>query len=300
MKKRIFALVLALGTLVSLCSCGKYSDVKVNGVKIHKGTYSYFLDRAKAANKDADANAQKEIANDMTVEYVAVNSEFSNRGLSLTTARKAAVSQSVDSAWNLFSAYYTDIGVSKQDLYEIEQNKAFREELMIDYYSQSGIKPVADDELKAYFYNNFVAFRAITGYLTIVDQNKQTVAMPEEQRQAMIASFSEKVSQINEMNTTFDEVAAFTENVVATSEIQVITKGDAQYPESFFENAVGVAPGNSVSFAIDSYVFIVERNDITSEDLQLFETYRTDALKAMKGEEFNLVVDSWKQCYTAS
>ena len=36
---------------------------------------------------------------------------------------------------------------------------------MADYYSENGDQPVTDDELRSYFSENFIAFKAVTGYL---------------------------------------------------------------------------------------------------------------------------------------
>ena len=36
---------------------------------------------------------------------------------------------------------------------------------MADYYSENGDEPVTDDELRSYFSENFIAFKAVTGYL---------------------------------------------------------------------------------------------------------------------------------------
>lgn len=286
--------------MVLLCSCGNYSKVSVNGTKIRKGTYAYFLDRAKTENSEISSEEQIKIANDSISEYVAVNSEFVNRNLTLSTAKKADVSQNVDSYWNLFSDYYNKIGVSKQDLYEIEQSKAFREALMSNYYSSDGELPVSEEELKNYFNNNFVAFRVITGYLTTVDTNNNTVTLSEADKQTKIESFKKLSNQINEQSTSFDEVGAYTENVLVTSETQVISKDDSKYPKGFYEQLIGIEVDKAGSFSIDSYVYIVQRTDITNEELQLFTTHKSEALKVMKGEEFNSVVKSWAENYIVS
>ncbi len=300
MKKRITALLLALAVFLSLCSCGKNSSVSVNGTKIGSGIYKYFLDRAENENPDADKSVQNAAAMEKISEYVAVNSEFAGRNIILGVSEKAELSDTVNSYWRLFSSYYEGIGVSKQDLYEIELSKVYREKLLENYYSADGDNPVTDDELKAYFSNNFIAFRAVTGFLTTVDSENKTVSLSDADRQATVDIFNNMANEINGGISDFDKVSGYAHNVVVTSETVVIGRDNTSYPEGFFDNVTDIGAGQSASFVIGDYIFAVQRYDINSEELNLFETYRTDCLKSLKGEDFDAVVADWAKAYPAA
>lgn len=297
MKKRIAALLMASAVFLSLCSCGKNSSVSVNGTKIGSGIYKYFLDCAENENPDADKSVQAQAAMEKISEYVAVNSEFANRSIVLDVSEKAELSDTVNSYWRLFSSYYDGIGVSKQDIYEIELSNVYREKLLENYYSADGDNPVTDEELKSYFGSNFIAFRAVTGFLTTVDAENKTVSLSDADRQAVIDVFNNMANEINEGISDFDKVSGYAQNAVVTSETVVIGRDNASYPEGFFDNVTGVGAGQSASFVIGDYIFTVQRYDINSEELNLFETYRADCLKSLKGEDFDAVVADWAQAY---
>lgn len=299
MKKRITALIAAIVMLLSLASCAKYSSLSVNGTKISKGIYNYFSDKIISDNPDADSAEQTALIKSAISEYVAVNSEFANRGLTLNSTQKSALSQSVNSLWRLFSSHYNDIGVSKQDLYTVKLNDAYRDSLFTNYYSPDGDSPVTDEELKTYFNENFVAFRAATGYLTTVDSDGKTVTLSDDSRQSVIDSFAALAQDINDEMASLDSADAYSDNVTLTSETVVIDKSSTKYPEGFFENVTAIENNKAASFVIGDYVFAVQRTDISSEDFDLFATYKSDALKSMKGEEFDKIVSDWSLAYPA-
>lgn len=300
MKKITAVIAATILFALSFCSCTARTSVKVNGTKIDDGVYAYFVDRSQVGNPDLTQQEQKEAANNSVAQYVAVNSEFFNRGLELSTAEKAQVSEKVNSYWHLFSAYYENIGVSKQDLYNIEQSKAFREKLMEIYYSADGDNPVTDEQLKEYFAQSFVAFRAITGFLTTVDSDNQTVSLPEADRQKTVDVFNRMANEINEGVSDLDSVVSYAYNVTLTSETVVINADNTAYPDGFFEQLQVVETDRAASFVIGDYIYTVQRFDINAPELDLFEQYRSDCLKALKGKEFDAVVASWSEAYTVS
>ena len=123
MKKTICAVLAAVLCLCTLSACSRGSGVSVNGAEISKGVYLYFTDEAKKENPDADEAALKTAVNQMISEYVAVNSIYADRGLSLSADAKMELTQTVNSLWRLFGTYYTELGVTKQDLNNVEANK---------------------------------------------------------------------------------------------------------------------------------------------------------------------------------
>lgn len=295
MKKRAVSFLLIFTILFSFCSCSKYAPVSVNGAKIGKGIYIYFEDCAKQGNSsEADIKVQ---TNRLISRYVAINTEFAERGLTLSVDRKTELSEEVNIYWQYYSKYYENLGVSKQDYYKIKQSEYYKQCLMEYYYSENGESPVTDSELREYFNENFVAFRAVTSFLTTVDENNNTVYLPSSQRKKIAASFKKMADEINSGKASLEVVAAYYENTSITNETVVISKDSTDYPEGFFENVKKLKNDKAGSFVIGDYIFAVQRNDINSDELNLFMKYKLQCLQALKGEEFDGVVDSWSKLY---
>lgn len=300
MKKRITAILLCVAALLSLCSCGKYANVKVNGAKIGKGIYAYFSDRASVENPGADEGTLKQETDKKLTHYVAVNSEFVNRNLKLGQEEKIAVSDTVDSSWHLYSKYYEDRGISKQDIYNIELSRAYQTKLMLEYYKQGGEEPVSDGELQAYFKEHFIAFRAATGFLTTVDDNNNTVAMKGDERKAVTDKFAKLAEAINSGEATVDSAGEYYDNATVTENIIVISADSDKYPEGFFDKVSALEDDKAGSFIIGDYVFTAQRFSITSDEDNFFEDYKTECLTALKGVEFSTVIDGWSTNYTVT
>lgn len=182
MKKTICAVLAAVLCLCALSACSRGSGVSVNGAEISKGVYLYFTDEAKKENPDADEAALKTAVNQMISEYVAVNSIYADRGLSLSADAKMELTQTVNSLWRLFGTYYTELGVTKQDLNNVEANKQYRDALIVDYYAPDGDEPIAEETLKTYFNQNYIAFKNITGFLTTVDNDGNAVPLSDAEK----------------------------------------------------------------------------------------------------------------------
>ena len=166
------------------------------------------------------------------------------------------------------------------------------------YYSENGDSPVTDSELKEFFNNNFVAFRSATGFLTTVDENNNTVSLSEEERQKAAEVFKRMANEINEGVASVDNASSYAENVAVTDSVVVIDKNSTKYPDGFFDNVKGIEVGTTGSFTVGDYIFTVTRSDITSDEL--FDEYKSDCLKAMKGEEFEKIIEAWMAAYSVN
>ena len=78
----------------------------------------------------------------------------------------------------------------------------------------------------------------------------------------------------------------------------VIDKNSTKYPDGFFDNVKGIEVGTAGSFTVGDYIFTVTRADITSDEL--FNEYKSDCLKAMKGEEFEKIIEAWTAAYSVN
>ena len=299
MKKTICAVLAAVLCLCTLSACSGGSGVSVNGTEISKGVYLYFTDEAKKENPDADEAALKTAVNQMISEYVAVNSIYADRGLSLSADAKMELTQTVNSLWRLFGTYYTELGVTKQDLNNVEANKQYRDALIVDYYAPDGDEPIAEETLKTYFNQNYIAFKNITGFLTTVDNDGNAVPLSDAEKTALTTSFTNIANAVNG-GSSIEEQANALDNTIVNTETVVISKADTRYPAEFFTAVAAIPNGTAQAFTAGDYIFVVQREDITDEDRDLYSQYRTDCLKMLKGEAFEQVLAGWAKLYPVS
>lgn len=299
MKKAICMMLAGVFCLLSLCACTRRASVSVNGTPIGEGVAAYFVDAARQALPDATEEEQTAEAHRQIAEYVAVNSAFSERNLALTTAVKADVSQSVNNLWRLFGGYYTALGVTKQDLLLVETSKAYKDAVMADYYAPDGDEPVSEETLKAYFNENYVAFKSVTGFLTTADDSGNAVTLSDADKQRLTAQFEKSAAAING-GSSVEEQASAIENTTANTETVVVHRDNPNYPDGFFAQVSGIENGTAQSFVLGEYIFLIQREDITDADRNFFATYRTDCLRTLKGAAFETVLQAWSAAYTVT
>lgn len=292
--KKVISLILVAVMILSLTSC-TVSKAKVNGTKIDNEIYAYFEARAE---KDEDDEATEEAILNEISRYVAINSEFSNRGLVLDSGVKAEVSARVNDLWHLYGSYYEENGISKQTIYKIELSAAYEDALLADYYSENGDKPVTEDEIKKYFEDNYAAIRFVTGYLFNVGDDGSTIAMSTAEKDKVTNSFKAVAEMVTDGTTIEEAVGSLGENTEVHDTV-INAFSDGTFPEGFFNAVKGVEKGKTEIVTVGDYIFLVNRIDIFSEEYGYYSQYRTDCLKQMKGEEFSAVVDTWAENYKA-
>lgn len=292
--KKAVSLILVAVMMLSLASC-TVSKVKVNGTKIDNEIYAYFEARAEK-NEDGEAS-EEEILKEIS-RYVAINSEFLNRGLVLDSNVKSDVSTYVNDLWHLYGSYYTENGVSKQTVYKIELSAAYEEALLADYYADDGDKPVTEDEIKKYFGENYAAIRFVTGYLFNVDDNGITAALTDAEKTKLTNSFKSVAEMVTDGTSLEEAVGSLGENTEVRNTV-INAFSDGTFPEGFWEKIKEIEKDKTEVITVGDYIFLVNRVDVFSEEYGYYNSYRTDCLKKMKGEEFSAVVDKWAENYKA-
>lgn len=294
--KKVTSLFLVISLIVmAFASCSGPAKIKVNGTKIDNEVYKYFEDCVEdSLSKDEKKNAIEQSIS----RYVTVNSEFENRGLSLSGSQKTQLSTTVNNLWHLYGTYYDSIGVSKQTLYKIEASKVYERALLIYYYGENGVSPVAEDQIKAYFNENYVAVRMVTGYLFNIDENGANVPMSDEQKNNTVNSFNSIATMVNN-GTTLEEAVSSLGSGTEIRDSLIFVNESASLPEGFFSAAKTVEANKAAAISLGDYIFLVQRIDVFNEEYGYYSTYRADCLEKMKGEEFAKIVDKWAENYIA-
>ena len=294
--KKIASLLLVV-TMITLlfASCSGPAKIKVNEVKVDNEIYTYFED---SLDESLSKSEKEEAIKKSISRYVTINSEFNNRGLSLSSTEKKNISTSVNNIWHLFGAHYDDIGVSKQSLYKIEESKACEKALLNFYYSDKGASPVGEDQIKAYFNENYVAVRLVTGYLFNVDENGASVPMTDDQKNNLVNSFSSVATMVNSGSSLEESVSSLGTGTEIRDSL-IHAKDSGTLPDGFFSAAKAIETGKAAAISLGDYIFLVQRIDVFNEEFGYYGTYRTDCLQKMKGEEFSKIIDKWSESYIA-
>ena len=282
MKKVISLLLTIIIITVTFSSCDIFSRVKVNGTKIDNEIYCYFED----LYKEDKAQINKAIS-----RYVAINSEFSACSLTLSSAQKSELSKRVNDLWHVYSVYYNKIGISKETIYKIETSKFYEDILLDYYYGPEGTSPVSEDEIKKYFKEHYIAVRFATDYLFNINETGAIVSMPDAEKASVINGFSNSAGLVN----TGSPIETATDKGVHNAIIS--SNSDGAFPTGFYKEVEKLEVNSASTIIIGDYIFLVQRIDVFDETYSYYSTHRTECLRAMKGNDFNALVDQWSQGY---
>ena len=300
--KKIFASIgifLALTILFSSCDLPTGKVITVGSVEVDKEIYTYYLDSAVASSEGVpeSTTVMKEAAENC-VRYIAVNTVFSEMGLSLSDTKKNDVSQTVNDLWRLYGNYYEKIGVSKQTLTKVYESKAYENAIFLAYYDTDGITPVPEETVEKYFSDNYAIIKSINGYLTDLDENGNTVPMDAENRQKTTTSFESFVTKINAGTLIDDVYSDYIGQEGSTVQPVVISKDSSLYPEGFFEAVKAIEDDKADVIVLGDYIFAVQRLASDSDSNLYYQLNREDCLLNIKGEEFEELVAQWTGKYS--
>ena len=282
MRKAVSLMLVIAICMLSLASCSGPARVKVNGTKIDNEVYSYFEDLYSGNETEIEKAVSR---------YVTINSEFNNRNLSLSSAQKSELSSDVDNLWHLYGIHYQKLDISKQTIYKIESSKVYEDVLLDYYYGQGGVEPVSEDAIKKYFKANYIAISYATEYLFNIDETGATVPMTDSEKATIINSFATSEGLVN----TGTPIEGAIDREVHSALIN--SSYDGSFPSGFYTQVENVKVGSASTIVINNYAFLVQRIDVFDETYGYYDTYRTQCLRELKGDEFDKMVDRWSQSY---
>lgn len=293
--KQILSFILAiicLASTVTFSSCSfaeKGTAMEINGVEISDDVFTYFLDLAVVdLGVDAPLKSLKEKATVYAETYFKINSLAHSRGISLSTAEKAAVSEKVNAYWGIYGEYYLKIGVTKETLTKVFSADAFREALLVHFYGTGGEEEISLSRLYAQFKTNYIVFQAITGYFTTTDINGQTVKISETEKEALVLKFQNMSAMVNAGEQNMEEAADFLAESGNQASVQtvVLHKDDTSYPAGFFEKVKNTEARLATVIGTEEYIFLVLRGDADTKS-SYFNEKRTEMIEIIVGTEID-------------
>lgn len=301
MKKTALALIFIL--LLTLCSCAEKENypITVNGTGINEEIFRYFLDTAMSKNPDASQDEIIEAVTEKSLRYVAINTTFEVLKLTLSPAEEYAVSEKVNALWNVFGTYYENAGISKETFLKIHINEAYTEKLRLFYFDSDGVTPFPEEELKAYFSENYVAFKLVKGYLYTSDVYGNMIEYTPEEQNVIYERYEHAVQQIKKgtsIEIMYASLAETDQIIEQELNTQVITQGDLHYPAGFYEAVLSIEEGKAGVCLFDDYIYLISRIELFGTD-ELFEKYRLKCLEILTEEPLQKEINIMCNEFTA-
>ena len=289
----IILVILIISGLFSSCS-GREETVQIGSVTVGKGVYEYFLSEAKKKNPDSpEKDAQL-----MTLRYVAVNTKFEELKLELDASQKSIASKTANNYWHLFSDYYIEQGISKNDVYSVALSNEYLKAIIRSIYDKEGTNPIPEKAIKDYFSENYIAYKAIIELLQTTDENGNAVDLDKEKIKSVTKQFEQMKKSI-EGGTSFEKVnAAYQskglENEADIEEIMLLSSSSKAFPTGTFEEMMKIEREKAGVFTAGKYIFLVQRVG-EFENKSFYEQNRDDCLIALGMKALDKTLDSWAQ-----
>lgn len=297
--KKIISLLLCFACVFSLvafsgCDALKKDDVlTLNGVKISDDVFTYYLDKATV---DEGIDADPKLIRQKTIAYVSTyfktNSLALAHNISLTIGEKAAISEKVNSYWQIYKAYYEKIGITKETLTKVFTIDVYRDKLLLAYYGEGGTEEIPVSRLYASFRTNYIVFQAITGYFTETDENGKTVRIPQTEIESLVLRFQSMADVVNSGEKTMEEASDYLAESGIQSAVQtvVLHKDDDTYPKGFFEKVQTIDTRYAAIVGTNDYIFLVLRGEADAKS-EFFNEKKIDIMKSIVGNGIDKIIE---------
>jgi hypothetical protein len=281
MKKYMVLAVLLLAVLFSFSACtGEGYPLAVDTERIPAGVYTYYYAETGSA----------ESATESCKQDIAVRQLMEKEGIALSANYKRIVADEADSMWSVFSAYYESIGVSKQDITQGLTAEYNKKELLDYYFGENGKKPVSADKIKKEFDKTYVGFKAIeASYLKLTDMGDSVSLSDAEKKslknrfEAMAKNINNGSMTINGANKSYNESIGII--VTQNPETALIKDDDVLYSDDFFEKVSELKEGQAGVIESGSSIYLIQRQNITSDEDGFVFMYRAEILEKLKMAE---------------
>lgn len=335
--KKITAAALAAAAALSFTACGKDTTwgAEIDGLTLRAGMLIYFqseaLSEAQAFMQEGDENVlditiENQPARDWInakavekmQEYAAVESKYSELGLSFEDKEEERVSIVVDQWWEYIGTYYEELGVSKQSYLDVGLNGEKRAAVFDYYYGEGGERAVAEEEIISYLNENYARIKYIEMPLKDGEEN----LLKSEGKAEIMKMAKGYIDRLSASSATFEEIAEEYNDYYASLSASAEENGEenidddtdeetggeeADYgtvisKESSFPSAKAVeeafklsggAGGTSYTVVEEDEVYyLVAKLDLFA-DPDYLENNRSSVLHSLKDEEFEETISGW-------
>ena len=174
--------------------------------------------------------------------YYAVHQQAEQRGIALTAEEQSAISASVNNLWATSQKLYEKNGISKDSLYKIQEASALQDALFLALYGEEGETPVTEQEIEAYFAENYAKAEYIALPKTAADNqetgetaaqiNAQLLASAEAMRERLAAGDAVELvyyaHELSQAGASAEEIAAALAAVAGNEQEQAAADTEEQ------------------------------------------------------------------------
>ncbi len=280
-------------------SIGSDTAIDISGAEISSSLYAFFLsDILRSEDSSADKKDILNTVNDLCAQYVAVNSLFDAEKLQLTSEYKYRINDRVSAKWDFYKNFYASVGIDKQTVTKAETYEAKKEMLLLHFYGKDGKMAIPDSVLKAYFNENYVTFKSINGYLTVILDDGTVRRLDDDEIKSVENKFKVMCDDLR-TGTSIEDICSQNANnsYVASAQVETVTinKQSNSYPTEFFAAVHSMKSTEPKVIETADNIFLVLKSDDT--DGTVFEEYRTECLKSVCSENFRTLIKNTCDSY---
>ncbi len=294
--KKLAAALLAVFIIFSLCSCTaqKKTVLTVSGAEIDSEIFTYYADKVISRPTDygltenpVDSDIKAAVINECK-KYLAANTEFRDAGLSLSSAEKTDISQTVNDFWVRFENHYKKIGVSKQTLTKIFTSDAYSNAIFNETYDKGTGNAAAETEIRNYFYNNYISFRTVCVYFTSADGS---TPLTQAEKNDLLAAFDGYAKTAGADTGKFAETVNNAGYLLSNSIL--LKKGSDGYPDGFYEKVYAQADDTVQIIVYDECVFAVIKENLKDKGEGVYANYRSSCISDLYSAESDAKTDEF-------
>lgn len=260
--------------MLSFCSCSaNRTALTVDSTPVSKEIYGYFLSVAVNSDEYKNEEDKQELAGKLCAEYIAGCKLIKKYDIQLSAEDKVTVSSEIKTKWQLHSSFYKKYCVSKQTLCTMLEHKKLIDALVEKLYSQGGERELADNEIKDFFNQNYVAAKiAFTPFSSsLTEEDVKVITEKYSSMSSIVRAGGDFSSAIQQ----YPDLAEFedTEHLVFAF--------DSSYPTEMFEKMVQMKNGEVHVMRFSRGIYLVQKTDNGS----FFDNCKSKCIVAMKKEQ---------------
>ncbi len=290
---RIVSLALLLLFTAAFASCQGVgsAQVFVGKTSVDDEVFLYYLNQAIGEGKDKTKSDSIIEAATAVRYYVKVNTAAAVRGITLSAADKAALSEKLNRFWAVYGTYYMSIGVTKQTVEKVNLSEAYETSILLKIYGQGGTKEVARSDILTELNKSFVVFRSVRKAFATADADGNVSELTAAEKELLVSRFVTATGQINNGSLTLEAAAAdFNPNPAGSEpELFAVRQGTPLFSEDFFNKAVKAPQGKASVIQADGAVYLIQREKVTT-DSGYFRENSVYAFQRLKGEELKTLI----------
>ena len=303
--------LLALCLCAGLTACYNEEDTwaaKSGDDVMPIGAYIYYLSSAYAeagdlvsANEkvlqgEIDGQSVKDWVKERALAYVGsyyyIRDKFDELGLTLADEDLQAIENGTSAYWPYYKDGMEAMGISEESFKKAYAEHNVRAQLVLQaLYGEGGEKAVAEDELWAYYQENYDSYEYMYVSKSKMDEDNKSVALTDEEKELMLDSLNELAGQVNSGSISLSE--AYTQySYIAMTTPQHEAPGAAK-KSGLHPNIASALPDMKDNEAkvieVDTGCYLLQKLPLEEHFQSLLkdESEKEGLLVEVKGTEFN-------------